>query len=157
MDANGTVGSSDALLNTVTERDNLINDGHVFNDDLDHTIGYGQWHSEQWWAVRLPRAFTFLFPSSDEANTVLDTATPPRITNLQLADASNVVTWTSFRLRTYDVQGATDTEYSSSMTWSDLFTTTSPEPLPWNYPSIGVSNAFNFLRVRELTVPNWPN
>lgn len=156
-DGQGTVGSSDNLLQTIAERDNLINNGYVFNIDLDHTIGYGHWHSEQWWAVRLPRCFTFLFPTSDEPNTVLDAAAPPRITNLQLMDQSDVVTWTSFRLRTYAVQGATNEEYSSSMTWSNLFTTAAPEPLLWNYPSAGVSNTFHFLRVRELTVPNWPN
>jgi hypothetical protein len=157
FDSQGTVGSSDDLTYTAGERDNLINDGHIFNIDLDHTIGYGQWHSEQWWAVRLPRCFTFLFPTSDEPNTVLDTATPPRITSFQIMGSSNVVTWTSFRLRTYAVQGATDAEYSSSMTWSDLVTTPAPEPLPWNYPSSGVSNIFNFLRVYELSVTNWPN
>jgi enterochelin esterase-like enzyme len=157
FDSQGTVGSSDDLTYTVGERDNLINDGHVFNIDLDHTIGYGQWHSEQWWAVRLPRCFAFLFPTSDEPDTVLDAATPPQITNLQLSGPSNVVTWTSFHLRTYTVQGAMDTEYSSSMTWSDLYTTSSPEPLPWSYPSAGVSNTFHFLRVREQGVPNWPN
>jgi enterochelin esterase-like enzyme len=156
-DAQGQVGSSDDLLNTVGERDNLINDGHAFNIDLDHTIGYGHWHNEQWWDRRSPRCFTFLFPTSDEPNTILDAAAPPRITNLQLMDQSNVVTWTSFRLRTYAVQGVTNEEYSSSMTWSDLFTTATPEPLLWNYPSVGVSNTFHFLRVREWTVPNWPN
>jgi hypothetical protein len=156
-DSQGTVGSSDDLTYTVGERDNLINDGHVFNEDLDHTIGYGQWHSEQWWAVRLPRCFAFLFPTSDEPNTVLDAATPPRITNFQLMGPSNVVTWTSFRLRTYTVQGATDAQYSSSITWSNLFTTPAPEPLPWNYPNAGVSPVFNFLRVSELSVTNWPN
>jgi predicted alpha/beta superfamily hydrolase len=157
MDTQSSVGSSDDLLATVGERDNLILDGHVFNVDLDHTIGYGQWHSEQWWAVRLPRCYLFLFPTSDEPNTVLDAATPPQITGLQPMGPSNVVTWTSFRLRTYEVQGATDLQYSSSMTWSDLFATPLPEPLLWNYPSAGVSNIFNFLRVRELSVPNWPN
>lgn len=157
MDAQGTVGSSDNLLATVGERDNLIKNGYVFNNDLDHTIGYGHWHSEQFWDARTPRCFTFLFPTSDEPNTVLDTASPPRITNLQLAGPSNVVTWTSYRLRTYTVEGVTNTEYSSSMTWSDLFATTTPEPLFWNYPSAGVSNSFNFLRVRESAVPNWPN
>ncbi len=156
-DAQGTIGSSDSLLDTVAERDNLIKNGCTFNVDLDHTIGYGQWHNEQWWDVRSPRCFTFLFPTSDEPNTVLDTAAPPRITNLQLAGPSNVVTWTSFRLRTYAVQGVTNEEYSSSMTWSDLVTTAAPDPLLWSYPSVGVTNAFHFLRVRESTVPNWPN
>jgi hypothetical protein len=139
------------------ERDNLMQNGYAFNLDLDHTIGYGHWHSEQWWDVRSPRCFTFLFPASDEANTVLDTATPPRITNLQLAGPSNVVTWTSYRLRTYAVQGVTNVQYASTMTWSDLFITTMPEPLLWNSPNVGVSNLFHFLRVRELSVPNWPN
>ena len=157
MDAQGSVGSSDDLLNTIGERDNLVNNGYVFNIDLDHTIGYGHWHSEQWWAVRLPRCFAFLFPTSDEANTVLDAAAPPRITNLQLTGPSNVVTWTSYRLRTYAVQGVTNEQYSSSMTWSDLFLTPLPEPLLWNYPSVGVSNTFHFLRVRESAVPLWPN
>jgi hypothetical protein len=157
MDAQGDVGSSDDLLYTMGERDNLINDGHVFNNDLDHTIGYGQWHSEQWWAVRLPRVYKFLFPTSDEPDTILDTATPPRITNVQATTPSNVVTWTSFHLRSYAVQGVTNQQYSSSMTWSDLITATTPEPLLWDYPSAGVSNIFNFLRVRELSVTNWPN
>jgi enterochelin esterase-like enzyme len=156
-DSQGTVGSSDDLTYTVGERDNLINDGHIFNIDLDHTIGYGQWHSEQWWAVRLPRCFTFLFPTSDEPDTVLDKATPPQITSFQLMGPSNVVTWTSFRLRTYIVQGVTDAQYSTSMTWSNLVTTAAPEPLLWDYPSAGVSNNFNFLRVYELSVTNWPN
>jgi len=156
-DSQGTVGSSDDLLNTVGERDDLIIDGHTFNIDLDHTVGYGHWHSEQWWAVRLPRCFTFLFPTSDEPNTVLDAATPPRITNLQAMDPSNVVTWTSFRLRNYAVQGVTNEEYSGSMTWSDIFMTATPEPLLWSYPSTAVSNTFHFLRVRESSVPNWPN
>jgi len=156
-DAQGTIGSSDSLLNTMDERDNLMRDGYAFNLDLDHTIGYGHWHNEQWWDVRSPRCFTFLFPTSDEANTVLDTATPPRITNFQLAGSSNIVTWTSYRLRTYAVQGVTNEQYLSSMTWSDLFTTPLPEALLWNYPSVGVSNMFHFLRVRELSIPNWPN
>ena len=156
-DSQGTIGSSDSLLDTMGERDNLMQNGYVFNLDLDHTIGYGHWHSEQWWDVRSPRCFTFLFPASDEANTVLDTATPPRITKLQLAEPSNVVTWTSYRLRTYAVQGVANIQYASSMTWSDLFITTTPEPLLWNSPSVGVSNLFHFLRVRELSVPNWPN
>ena len=157
MDAQGTVGSSDDLLSTVGERDKLMQNGYAFNLDLDHTIGYGHWHNEQWWNARSPRCFTFLFPTSDEPDTVLDAATPPRITNLQLAGPSNVVTWTSYRLRRYAVQGVTSEQYSSSMTWSDLFITPVPEPLLWNYPSVGVSNTFHFLRVRESTVPNWPN
>jgi len=146
---------TDSLLDTVAERDNLLRNGYAFNVDLDHTIGYGHWHNEQWWDVRSPRCFTFLFPTSDEPNTVLDTAAPPRITNFQLAGPSNIVTWTSYRLRTYSVEGSTNVNFVSGMTWSNLMTLPA-EPRPWNYPSVGVTNSFRFLRVREQAVPNWP-
>jgi predicted alpha/beta superfamily hydrolase len=157
MDAQGTVGSCDSLLNTVQERDDLIIDGHVFNIDLDHTIGYGHWHSEQWWAVRLPRCYLFLFPTSDEPDTVLDAAAPPRITNFQLMGPSNVVTWTAYKARLYSLQGSTNQEYSSSMDWSNVFTTPAPEPLPWDYVTGSATNTFQFFRVLEYGVPNWPN
>jgi predicted alpha/beta superfamily hydrolase len=156
-DQQGVIGSSDGLLNTVAERDNLINDGYVFNIDLDHTIGYSHWHNELFWDRRTPRCFTFLFPTSDEPNTVLDTAAPPRITSFQVAESSNVVTWTSYRLRTYTVQGITNESLPSSIVWSNLYTTSVPEPRFWKYPSVGVSNQFHFLRVRENAVPDWPN
>ena len=148
---------SDGLANTVAERDNLINNGYVFNMDLDHTIGYGDAHNEAAWNRRLPRSFQFLFPTSDEPNTVLDTAAPPRVTDIQLAGDSNVVTWTSYRLRTYTVQGVTNETLSSSLNWSNVFTTPTAEPRFWSYPSLGVTNSFHFLRVRENDVPNWPN
>jgi enterochelin esterase-like enzyme len=156
VDAPGTAGSNDGLLGTVAERDNLINDGYIFNIDLDHTIGYSHWHSEQWWDRRTPRCFTFLFPTSDEPNTVIDTAAPPRITDFQAAGKSNLVTWTSYLKRTYTIQGSTNEEFSSSMNWSNVLTT-APDPRFWNYPSLGVTNEFHFLRVRQNAVPNWPN
>ena len=150
-------GTSDSLLNTVQERDNLINDGFDLDMNLYHTIGYGQWHSEQWWAARLPGCYTFLFPTSDEPDTVLDRAWPPRIVGLQPVGGSNVVTWTAYQQRTYSLQGSTNQTYSGTMNWTNLYTTPVPEPLPWDYPSAGASNNFQFLRVLEYGVPNWPN
>jgi pimeloyl-ACP methyl ester carboxylesterase len=146
----------DGVALTMDARDNLIKNGYVFNNDLDHTIGYGNDHCEYWWDRRVPRALTCLFPTSDEANTVLDTASPPRITNFQLAGPSNVVTWTSYRLRTYALEGSTNETFSSSMAWSNLWTML-PESRRWDYPSAGATNTFRYLRVRELAVPNWPN
>jgi predicted alpha/beta superfamily hydrolase len=72
---------NDDLLSTMAARDMLLNKGYVLNINLDHTIGLNQSHSELNWSRRLPRPFTFLFPTSDEPNTVLDSAAPPRITN----------------------------------------------------------------------------
>jgi predicted alpha/beta superfamily hydrolase len=62
---------NDGLLSTVAERDILLNKGYILNVNLDHTIGLNQTHSQLWWAQRLPRPFTFLFPTSDERDTVL--------------------------------------------------------------------------------------
>lgn len=148
---------NDDLLNTIGERDALIGLGYVFNNNLDHTVGYGQWHNEQWWCNRLPRCYTFLFPTSDEPDTVLDAAAPPRITNFQLLGPSNVVTWTAYKARLYALQGSTNQSYSSTMNWSNVFTTPAPEPLPWDYVTGSATNTFQFFRVLEYGVPNWPN
>ncbi len=137
--------TSDGLANTMTTRDTLIRNGYVLFDDLDHTIGYGHNHNEFWWDRRSPRAFAFLFPTSDEANRVLDThACPPRITSY----TGTNVTWTAYRSRTYTVQGSTNEQFSGSMNWSNLVTTT-PEPWPWNFRNATVPEAFHFLRVRQ--------
>ena len=148
---------NDGLLSTMAARDLLLNKGYVLNINLDHTIGLNQTHSELYWNLRLPRAFTFLFATSDEPNTVLDSAAPPRITNLKLMGASNVVTWTTYKARTYSLEGSLEPSFSGSMNWSNLFTTPIPEPLPWNYFSAPATNAFRFFRVREFGVTNWPN
>jgi predicted alpha/beta superfamily hydrolase len=148
---------NDSLLSTMGKRDMLLNKGYVLNVNLDHTIGLHQPHSELWWAARLPRPFTFLFPTSDEPDTVLDSAAPFRITNLQLMGTSNVVTWSAYKAREYSLEGSLHQSFSSSMNWSNLFTTPTPESLPWNYISAPATNTFNFFRVRELAVPNWPN
>jgi len=129
--------------------------GYVFNLNLDHTIGLNQTHNELYWGLRLPRPFTFLFPTSDEPDTVLDSAAPPRITSLQVMGDSNVVTWTSYKARTYSLEGVCS--FSSATNWSNLFTTPTPESLPWNYISAPATSTFHFFRVRELGVPNWPN
>jgi pimeloyl-ACP methyl ester carboxylesterase len=148
--------TNDGLALTVEARDNLIRNGYVFNSDLDHVIGYGHNHNEYWWDRRSPRAFTFLFPTSDEPNTVLDAAAPPRITDYRLAGTSNVVTWTSYRLRSYVLEGSTNFEFAAGMTWSNLLTTP-PEPRRWGYPTGSAADTFRFLRVRELDVPDWPD
>src|SRR5437899_1086493 len=113
---------NDDVGDNIDARDNLVKNGFVPNVDLLHVIGYGEWHNEMWWDFRTPFAWTFLFPATEEPNTVLDTAAPPRITNFQLAGASNTVTWTSYMARKYTVQGSTNASFSSSMNWSNIFT-----------------------------------
>jgi enterochelin esterase-like enzyme len=142
---------NDGLANTIAERDNFLRNGYVFNRDFDHTIGYGHTHSESWWDRRSPRCFTFLFPTSDEPNAILDTAAaPPRITQFQSTGTSHVLTWTTYRLRQYVVEASTNPVFHSGMVWSNVHSLLGPEALPWNYRTMGVTNSFRYLRVRQL-------
>ena len=151
-----TDSGDDLQADNITARDNLVKNGYLQYIDYDNTIGYGQEHNEYWWDRRSPRWMEFLFSTSDEPNTVLDvTVSPPQITDFHLNGPSNVVTWTSYKGRTYQLLGTT--ALSTSTTWSNLYTTPAPAFRPWDYPSISVTNSFNFFRVRQITVPNWPN
>lgn len=70
------IGNSDNYWAIYNLRDNLMNParadgvggGYVIESDLRHVIGYGHVHNEAAWAARLPGAFSFLFPTSDEPN-----------------------------------------------------------------------------------------
>jgi predicted alpha/beta superfamily hydrolase len=139
----------DGIVQTMTARDNLLNNGYVLNDDFDQAFGFGHDHNEYWWDRRSPRAFQFLFPITDEPNGLLDVAAPPRITGFERAGESNRVTWTAYRLRLYSVEGATNVAFGPSLTWSNLWTAPAPEPLPWNYPAVTVPDEFRFLRIRQ--------
>ena len=145
--------SNDGILLTLQARDNLLVNGYGLNLDLDHTIGYGQNHSEQWWCQRSPRCFLFLFPTSDEPDTVLDTAAPLRITGFQWTNNCLTVTWPSYRSRIYTVLGSSNLNTTN---WRVLTTTTS-ETRPWNYLTAPPTNGFRFFRVLEQAVPHWPN
>jgi enterochelin esterase-like enzyme len=138
----------DGIAYTMTARDNLLKNGYRLNDDFDQAFGFGNDHNEFYWARRSPRAYTFLFPTRDEPNTVLETVLPVRLTNYQRTGGSNVVTWISLRPRTYTVEASTNFEFAAGMTWSNVATTL-PEELPWNYPTLALPESFHFLRVRQ--------
>jgi hypothetical protein len=148
---------NDDVGDTIEARDNLVKNGFVPNMDLLHVIGYGETHNEKWWDYRTPFAWTFLFPATEEPNTVLDSVSPPLITNFQLAGASNRVTWTTYRARTYTLQGCTNSSLAGLLNWSNVFAIPAPELRPWNYVNAGVTNSHHFFRVLEHAVPNWPN
>ena len=147
--------SNDGILLTLQARDNLLVNGYGLNLDLDHTIGYGQNHSEQWWCLRSPRCYQFLFPTSDEPNTILDSVAPLRITGFQMTSNNFTVTWPSFQRRIYSVLGCSNLDNNIS-NWNTLYTAPA-EARPWNYPTAPPTNGFRFFRVREQAVPYWPN
>jgi predicted alpha/beta superfamily hydrolase len=59
--------------------DKLMADGYVPNDSLRVEVGCGHPHSEWTWAERAPEAFAFLFDAREEANEVLRSEAPPRV------------------------------------------------------------------------------
>lgn len=145
LDSGDSGSANDGLPGTIAERDDLVRNGYTFFDDLDHTIGYGHTHNEYWWDRRLPRCLTFLFPIHDEPNVLLDALVcPPRITGY----TGTNVTWTAFRGRRYTVQGITNEQFSTSATWSNIVTISSPAWL-WEYPTAPVGDPFRFIRVRQ--------
>jgi predicted alpha/beta superfamily hydrolase len=146
--------SSDGVALTFAARDNLLNNGYVLNVDLDHVVGYNQNHSEQWWCALSPRCFTFLFPTADEPNTILDAAAPLRITAFRLTNNTCAVTWPGFRSRIYSLEGSTNTGVAAAMNWSNVVNT-APESRPWNYPTATATNVFHFFRVVAQPVTNW--
>ncbi len=79
LDSGDAGASSDNYWPIFNLRDNLINPAraggaggaYVLHRDLLHVVGFGQQHNEAAWANRLPGAFSFLFPTSDEPNELL--------------------------------------------------------------------------------------
>jgi enterochelin esterase-like enzyme len=55
-------GGDDDEARTLVLRDVLISKGFVLGVDLEHYIGQGDSHSEDFWRGRLPEALPFLFP-----------------------------------------------------------------------------------------------
>ncbi len=147
---------NDDVGDTIEARDNLVKNGFIPNKDVLHVIGYGQTHNEKWWDYRTPFAWTFLFPATEEPNTVLDSVSPPRITNFQVVGASKTVTWTTYRARTYTVQGCADLSVRP-LNWINVFNLSTLEARPWNYVSAGITNPYQFFRVVEHAVPHWRN
>jgi predicted alpha/beta superfamily hydrolase len=145
----------DGELYTLTARDNLLKNGYVLNVDLCHWISYGDQHNEMYWKRRLPACYEFLFPTSDEPNTILDNAAPLRITGVQGTNHGIAVSWPGFHARTYSVLGCTNLD-SNLSNWNTLYTTPAG-PRPWNYLVSPPTNGFRFFRVMEHAVPYWPN
>ena len=55
-------GGDDGRVATITLRDGLVEKGWVLGADLQHVIGQGHSHSEDYWRARLPGALRWLFP-----------------------------------------------------------------------------------------------
>jgi len=145
----------DGELYTLTARDNLLNNGYVLNADLCHWISYGDQHNEFYWNRRIPVCYQFLFPTTDEPNTILDTVAPLRITGFAVTNNAFSLTWPTYQTRVYSVLGSINLTPGPSG-WNTVYTTPA-EVRPWNYLTVPASNGFRFFRVIEQSVPYWPN
>ncbi len=65
----------------------LLKQGYAHGHDLLWNHGCGHEHNETAWAARLPHAFRFLFPPSDEPNRLQQTAYPPAWRSFQATGA----------------------------------------------------------------------
>ncbi len=141
----------DGEAQTYAARDNLLNNGYILNVDLYHWISYGDQHNEFYWNRRLPVCYQFLFPTTDEPNTILETVSPLRITGFQLTNNNFTVTWPSFQARIYSLLGCSNLEDNIS-NWNTLYTAPS-ETRPWNTLTAPPTNGFRFFRVMETAAP----
>ncbi len=75
MDSGDSGAASDNYWPIFNLRDNFINPAragggpaaaYALDGDLRHTVGHGHQHNEAAWAARLPGAYTFLYPASED-------------------------------------------------------------------------------------------
>ena len=75
LDSGDAGPASDNYWPILNLRDNFINPARagggpgvssVLEGDLRHTVGQGMQHNEAAWAARLPGAYTFLYPASED-------------------------------------------------------------------------------------------
>ena len=141
----------DGEIYTLSARDNLINNGFLLNLDLCHWISHGDQHNEFYWNRRLPVCYQFLFPTSDEPDTIFDTVAPPRISGFQFTNNTFSVKWQSFGARIYSVLSCSNLD-SNPANWSTLYTAP-VETRPWNYVASPPTNGFRFFRLKEWPAP----
>ncbi len=55
-------GGDDFMARTIELRDLLVTEGWVLGTDLQHVVGQGDSHSENFWRGRLPGALSWLYP-----------------------------------------------------------------------------------------------
>lgn len=100
LDSGDSGTSSDNYWPILNLRDNLLNPArasgeggaYALHRDLLHVVGFGHQHNETAWANRLPGAFGFLFPTSDEPNELLDapSARPADVNDDDLIDIEDL-------------------------------------------------------------------
>lgn len=145
----------DGLAQTLTARDNLLKNGFTLNVDLYHAISHGDQHNELFWNRRLPACYQFLFPTTDEPNSLLQTVAPLRVNEVRWTNNFFTFNWPAFQARMYSVLGSTNLDRPLS-NWHTLYT--SPlETRPWNTLTAPPTNRFQFFRVLQHPTPGWPD
>lgn len=77
MDSGDSGTSQDNAWPCLDLRDGISRLGYALEDDLKHTIGYGQQHNEAAWAARLPGAYKYLFPPDADPNPLFTAPSRP--------------------------------------------------------------------------------
>jgi hypothetical protein len=72
LDSGDSGASNDNAVRCMNLRDALLRKGYVLERTLRHVVGYGHQHNEAAWAARLPQAYAFIYPATEEENPLVD-------------------------------------------------------------------------------------
>ncbi len=124
--------------------------GYVPNLDLMMRIGCGHGHNEAAWRARLPGAFRFLLPVTDDPNLLTHQEHPLALRSLERADSTVVIQHDAIARQQYVMDAAP----SPDGPWTPVFTT-APINNAWAYPAAtgSAASAHAIFRLRAAPAP----
>ena len=127
--------------------DMLLRDGYVLNDTLRNEIGCGHAHSEWAWDLRLPMAYEFLLPATEEPNLILQEALPRGAGGVAVSGGTVRVSTDSLKGQRYRLERTADFTAGS---WQGVATST-VENLMWSTVTLldatGTLDRASFYRI----------
>lgn len=124
--------------------------GYVPNLDLMMRIGCGHFHNEAAWRARLPDAFRFLLPVTDDPNLLTHQDHPPRMRAVERAGSTVVIQHDAIARQQYVLDAAP----SPGGPWTSVHTT-APLNSAWAYPAAtgDAVSAHTVFRLRTTPSP----
>lgn len=130
--------------------DSLLAQGYTPGLDLMWNAGCGHVHNEAAWSNRLPGAFRFLFPPSDEPNRLAHHAHPPSFREISAGNDAAILRHDALAFHAYTL----DVASSPFGPWSAI-ATTAPMAIGWSYPTLTnpVASTMAVYRLRANATP----
>ncbi|MCS6772434.1 MAG: alpha/beta hydrolase-fold protein [Kiritimatiellae bacterium] len=109
--------------------DGLLAQGYTPGIDLMWSAGCGHVHNEAAWSNRLPGAFRFLFPPTDEPNRLQHLAHPPSFRSVESIGSTALIRHDAIARHAYILESSA----APDGPW-DAISTTAPFSAAWSYP-----------------------